>query len=178
MQSRGVEIPRAEGLSESMSIVVAAGRGDFGAIASMWAMRMEMEVLRLEDAVCLNSESSGPTKKVSFLWGGWEEKDLLFTLTFCPASERPYAVELFTIHSRFFPHPQPHLRPVGVKLADAKWDFLYNKFFRKALLGRLQDEKKKPKPIADPVIILELFDRLLKEDMEYMEAASRSETRT
>lgn len=175
MRSQGVEIPRVEGLSESMSIVVAAGRGDFGAIASMWAMRMEMEVLRLEDEVCLNFEPSGPTKKASFLWGGWEEKDLLFTLTFCPASERPYAVEQFTINSRFFTPPQ--LRQVGVKLADAEWDFLYQEFFRAVLVGRLRYEREKLKPIADSVIIKELFERLSREENESMEAARRSESR-
>ena len=41
MQSQGVEIPEAEGLSKSLSLVAAAGRGDFGALASMWAVNLE-----------------------------------------------------------------------------------------------------------------------------------------
>ena len=175
MQSQGVEIPEAEGLSKSLSLVAAAGRGDFGALASMWAVNLEA-VLRVEDAICLNLVPTGQKKTASFLWGGWGEKDLLFVLTFCPASECPYAVEQFTIHSRFF--TPPHLRPVGVKLAEASWDFLYQKFFRAVLVGRLRSELKEPKPIADPVIILELFDRLSEEGKKSRVAAWGSEPKT
>src|SRR3989344_2881571 len=104
MQSRGVEIPMAEGLGSSLSSVVAAGRGDFVALVSMWAVKLEA-VLRIEDAICLNLVSTGQKKTASFLWGGWEEKDLLFVLTFCPPSGLPDSVEQFTIHSRFFTPP-------------------------------------------------------------------------
>jgi len=175
MQSRGVEIPMAEGLSESMSRVVAACRGDFVALVSTWAVKLEA-VLRIKDAICLNFVSTGQKKTASFLWGGWEEKDLLFVLTFCPASERLYAVEQLTIHSRFF--TPPHLRCVGVKLAEASWDFLYEKFFRTILLGRLRSERQEPHPIEDPVIILELFDRLSEEENRSREAMRRSESKT
>src|SRR3989344_3667636 len=104
MQSRGVEIPIAEGLSKSMSRVVAACRGDFVALVSTWAVKLEA-VSRIEDAICLNLIPTGQKKTASFLWGGWEEKDLLFVLTFCPASGLPDSVEQFTIHSRFFTPP-------------------------------------------------------------------------
>lgn len=159
----------------STGLILAAGNGDFGAMACMWAQRVEVDTLHLEGAIYFRFDSVGPVKNASFLWGGWDEKDLLFTLTFCKASEMPFMVEQFTIHSRFF--TPPHLRPVGIKLAEASWDFLYQKFFRAVLVGRLREEKQKPKPIADPVIILELFDRLLKEEMEYMEAARKSESK-